>query len=174
MASNTMRIFSVIALSISLAACGSDSLPAGADAAQPNIVPTSANQLFTYLQDGAYNAFPSESQIHDSAGPHGRVRTYINPALDASLRLGNPAHPIGAAAITELYNDDERDPVLIGWAVMVKTEAQSNNGQGWYWYEVQSTTDGSNPTTNRNGDPNCSGCHESNGNDLIQTAYPLR
>lgn len=43
------------------------------------VVPTSADELFAYLQSGAYKAFPHESAPHPSVGPHGQVQTYINP-----------------------------------------------------------------------------------------------
>ncbi len=50
---------------------------------------------------------------------------------------------------------------------MVKTQADSDNGQGWYWYEVISTTDPTQIVKEGNGDPFCAGCH-SPGRDFIR------
>ena len=62
---------------------------------------------------------------------------------------------------------------LEGWAVMVKTQADSANGKGWYWYEITSTTDGSSPVVSGNGVPLCFGCHFT-GRDFVLTDYPLQ
>ena len=40
---------------------------------------------------------------------------------------------------------------------MVKSQADSNNESGWLWYEIPSTTDGSNPVAAGNGVPRCFG-----------------
>ncbi len=61
------------------------------------------------------------------------------PPLDKSMKAGNDSHPEGAAAVKEIYENAK----LKGWAVSVKTQADSDNGKGWYWYEVVSPTDAS-------------------------------
>jgi len=45
-----------------------------------------------------------------------------------------------------------------GWAVSVKTSANSEGGKGWYWYEILSAPSG-NVVAQANGVPLCSGCH---------------
>jgi hypothetical protein len=141
--------------------------PARADAGD---VPASGQELFPYLQSGAYKTFAHESKAHRSQGPHGDVITYVNPILEGSLKAENAAHPAGAAAVKELV---AKDGHLIGWSVSVKTQAESDEGDGWYWYEVFSTTDGSGPLADGNGVVLCTGCHAS-GRDFVRIPYPLR
>ncbi len=139
-------------------------------------VPTDADALFVYLQEGGYKDFAHEEERHTSTGPHPdpqvreshTVIAFFNSALDASLKAGNEAHPEGSAAVKEFYDaDGERT----GWAVTVKTQAESATGQGWYWYEVTSVTDGSSPVAAGNGVALCWGCHAS-GNDFVLSRYP--
>lgn len=131
-------------------------------------VPTSSEELFAYLQSGAYRSFPHESAPHASVGPHGQVQTYINPVLEASLSAENEAHPVGAAAVKELYGDG----VVTGWAVYVKTQAESDGGNGLYWYEVFSTTDPTAVAVDGQGEPGCTGCHSA-GRDFTLSSFPL-
>ena len=139
-------------------------------------VPTDADALFVYLQEGGYKEFAHEEERHTSTGPHPdpqvreshTVIAFFNSALDASLKAGNEAHPEGSAAVKEFY-DANGD--LSGWAVSVKTQAESATGQGWYWYEVTSVTDGSSPVAAGNGVALCWGCHGS-GNDFVLSRYP--
>ena len=91
-------------------------------------------------------------------------------AAVASLRAGNVSHPVGAGIVKEMFDAERR---LQGWAVMVKTAADSDGGRGWFWYEVTSTTDGSNPVAGGNGVPLCVACHTA-GQDFVLTEYPLR
>ncbi len=148
------------------AAPSPDAAPPGGDVE----VPTDSAVLFPFLQRGDYKGFPAESAAHPSEGPHGAVRTYINPALEASLAAQNAEHPVGAAAIKELYSSGGE---LRGWAVSVKVEPDSADGDGWYWYEVFSTTDGSNPVADGDGVPLCAGCHGDTGNDYVSIPFPL-
>jgi hypothetical protein len=134
-------------------------------------VPTSGPELFAYLKAGSYLGFPAESVVHDSTGPHGgKVRTYITPSLEASLKAGNTEHPIHAAAIKELYLSGMS---VQGWAVSVKTKDTSDGGNGWYWYEIYSATDPSSPVADGNGVPLCYNCHAA-GKDFVLSPFPLQ
>ena len=136
---------------------------------KPGMVPASKDALFAFLQSGEYKSWAHESEVHKSRGPHFDVQTYINPALENSLMAQNKSHPKGAASIKEMYK--EGSPT--GWAVSVKTQANSDNGKGWYWYEVLSTTDGDKVVAEGNGVGLCVGCHFP-GKDFIVTGYPLK
>ena len=94
----------------------------------------------------------------------------MDPKINASRRAGNSSHPAGSSIVKEMYDADN---ALQGWAVMVKTAANSDGGKGWFWYEVTSTTDGSKPVAAGNGVPLCFGCH-SVGMDFVLTKFPLR
>ncbi len=140
-----------------------------------SVVPTEKNALFRYLQQGRYKSFAArESAAHPSFGPHtsfGRpVLTYVNSALEASLQAGNESHPAGSEAVKEMFNPGGE---LIGWAVASKTQADSDGGNGWFWYEVTSTMDGSNPVAIGNGIPLCFGCHSA-GRDYFLSPFPLK
>jgi len=141
-----------------------------------DVVPVELDALFAYLQAGSYKGFASETDAHTSVGPHpssalqptSTVRAFFNSAMDASLKAGNDTHPQGSAIVKE-FLDGGGD--LIGWAVSVKTDADSQNGQGWYWYENLSTTDNSSPVAAANGVGLCFGCHVT-GNDFVLSSYP--
>jgi hypothetical protein len=134
-------------------------------------VPTTGEALFPWLQAGSYKGFPAESGPHASSGPHGGVRTWIDPTLEASLRSGAAEHPQCAAAIKEIYVPNTT--TLRGWAVEVKIADASDGGNGWYWYEIFSTTDGANPVVNGDGASTCTGCH-ARGKDYVTTPFPLQ
>ena len=137
-------------------------------------VPTDQQKLFEYLQQGSYKNFAAKETVsHPSRGPHTKygwpVRVFLDPVLDASLKAGNASHPAGSAAVKEMYDADGE---LQGWAVMVKTQDDSKGGQGWFWYEITSTTDPE-PFAVGNGIPLCFGCHGT-GRDYVLTQYPLQ
>jgi hypothetical protein len=138
-------------------------------------VPTDVDALFNYLKSGAYRGLEArESAMHRSRGPHSKfglpVRVFLDATLDMSLKAGRTEHPAGAAAVKEMF---DANGVLEGWAVMVKTRADSDGGVGWFWYETTDTEDRTNLVAAGNGVPLCSGCHAS-GNDLVLTEHPLK
>jgi len=149
---------------------------ANPDKSMTSNVPTSGTALFNWLKAGNYKNFPAESKVHgvrsDSAHSGG-VRVFINPLLDNSLKSGTKIHPKGAALIKELWTGDFK--TLRGWAVQVKIDADSKGGQGWYWYEIFSTTSPNNPFVDGVGDSRCTGCHGSGTHvDFMKTNYPLQ
>lgn len=129
--------------------------------------PTEPDALLRWLQAGGYIDWAAESASHPSAGPHGgRVRTFLNPELFASLAAGEAQHPAGAAAVKELYFNGD---TVRGWAVMVKLQADSDRGRGWYWYE----TFGSGAPLEGVGLGTCTGCHSA-GRDFVRIPFPLQ
>lgn len=142
-----------------------DAPPAG------GAVPSTPAQLFPWLQDRNYSSWTRESSAHASSGPHGDpVRVYVNPTLEQSLQDGDATHPVGSAAVKELYGGSSATD-LFGWAAMVKV-APGSGADTWYFYEIFSTTDPSSPVEGR-GNPGCAGCHAL-GRDHFRSAYPLR
>ncbi len=139
-------------------------------------VPTDTSALFRFLKDGGYKEFPAkESAVHASRGPHAKfgwpVRVFLDSKMDGSLKAGNDSHPAGAAIVKEMYN--EKGDRLMGWAVMVKTGADSAGGKGWFWYETTNTRDATKVVASGNGVPGCFGCH-STGTDFVLTSFPLQ
>lgn len=129
-------------------------------------VPTNADELEVFLSAGEYLDFEAESAVHEGAGPHfGRVRTFINEELVTSLDSGEAEHPVGSAAIKELYGDGEE---VAGFAVMVKTR-EGSGGDAWYWYEGYRGT----LYADEQGDSSCTGCHSS-GVDHFRSPFPLQ
>lgn len=127
----------------------------------------STDELLAWLESEVYLGWAAESGIHPSAGPHGgQVRTFVNDALLGSLAGGDLAHPQGAAAIKELWGDGN---TRVGWAVEVKVAAESQGGDGWYWYEkIDQTVYGGDV-----GVALCTNCH-GGGIDYVLTPYPLQ
>jgi len=139
--------------------------------AADELPPTEKDALFTWLKAGSYKQWVHESAQHKSAGPHpDAVIAYLNKSLDESLAAGNAAHPEGAAAVKELFNPQG---ALSGWAVSVKTQADSAAGKGWYWYEILGTEPDGNVVADGNDVPLCFGCHTP-GKDFVLIPYPLK
>ncbi len=157
------RLTALLCLALGLAA-------PSAHAQTGDVPPTEAAALLKWLQAGAYKAWPKESAPHRSMGAHQTlVLTYISPALDKSLAGKTAAHPRGAAAVKELL-DATGKPA--GWAVSVKTAADSDGGKGWYWFEILGTAAGSPTVASGTGVPLCVGCH-ARGRDAVLTEHPL-
>lgn len=123
----------------------------------------SRDALVAMLQSGEYLAWKAEPQPHSSQGPHGTVRTFLNPLLYASAKAGNTVHPPGSISVKELYSGTNRT----GWAVDVKT----SDGE-WVFFE------GFEPQLNQyyfRGVGNlCANCH-AGGTDFLLTpasAFP--
>lgn len=138
--------------------------PTGGSGSQ--LPPTDETALLAWLEAGSYLGWQAESGPHPGAGPHfGVVRAFVNDALFASLSAAT-AHPAGAAAVKELYG--RNGSTVRGWAVMLKIQADSNLGRGWYWYETFNGSGGGGI-----GDPVCTGCH-STGKDFVRIPFPLQ
>ncbi|MFT4539045.1 MAG: cytochrome c553 [Planctomycetota bacterium] len=139
-------------------------------------VPVEEKALFAYLQAKEYRSFPaSEGARHPGRGPHttvtAPVRVFYNEVLENSLAAGNDEHPAGAASVKEMFGEDGE---LAGWAVMVKTQATTDEGRGWFWYEATSTTDATALAASGNGVPGCVSCHSFRDEDMILTGHPLK
>jgi hypothetical protein len=91
-----------------------------AGATDPTPLPTTREALVVFARERSYASWPSEPEAHASAGPHGgRVRTWVNPTLAASLRAGATTHPAGSVAVKELYGSGT---TITGWAIDVKRD----------------------------------------------------
>ena len=143
----------------------------GMGGADLGLVPANSAELFPWLQAGNYMGFKAESAKHASLGPHGmNVLTFVNPTLFDALSAGSTNFPVGSAAVKELWGNGSK---LLGWAVFVKIQADSANGNGFYWYENYSTTDPSSPVADGTGVGLCAGCH-STGTDFFKSPFPLQ
>jgi hypothetical protein len=156
-----------------LAACGTRRGVPRAAPVDACDVPAEGAALLPWLRAGRYRAMEREPGLHKSRGPHPvLVRTYVNPALAASLASGGEAeHPRCAAAVKELYEGDAE--TLRGWAVAVKVRPESADGAGWYWYEA-TAVDGSRVVADGDGVELCTDCHGGGGHDHVLIAYPFR
>ncbi len=155
-----------------LGACGTDRgtpLDIDGDAAADLEIPVGAELLQPWLADRSYADFTGESEVHESSGPHGPVRTFLSPGLAASLEAGAEVHPRGVAAIKELYDGDTLD----GWVVSVKIDDESAGGAGWYWYEVFDPSPDAAPFVNGTSADGCVNCHDA-GIDYVRVGFPLQ
>lgn len=128
--------------------------------------PTSGGPLRDWLAAGSYLGWAAESAPHQSAGPHGTVRVFVNDRLRHSLEGGLASHPSGAAAVKELYGGGDE---LMGWSVSVKVQDDSDGGRGWYWFERFNTSQ----FADGRGVAGCTGCHSA-GRDFVRIPFPLR
>lgn len=129
-------------------------------------VPTNATDIEAFLTADGYSGWDAESAVHGSSGPHGMVRTFINDDLANSLTASNASHPVCAASVKELYEND--GTTLLGYAVMVKV-TDGTTGDDWYWYERI----GNNVVADGTGVGGCTGCHSA-GTDFFRSPFPLQ
>lgn len=86
-----------------------------------------------WLATGDYKKWKCEAAEHAQSGssPHGFNRICSNAKLSGAGATGD--FPVGAAGVKELW--DKAGGVVTGYAVYVKTQADSAGGANWYWYE---------------------------------------
>lgn len=97
--------------------------------------PEGAAAVEAWLTSGDYKDWQCEPKIHEarSPSPHGFNRICSNDVI-SSRATDKGDWPAGAAAVKELYaSADAKKP--IGYAVYLKTKADSAGGDNWYWYE---------------------------------------
>ena len=122
----------------------------------PGVVPADPTALPQWLQTFGYRVWAPQTDIR-ATGEHGGERLYFNDALAASMKAGAAEHPIGSAAVRELYDADLR--TLKGFALMHKTGPSGPTAEGWYWYEVFGTHAEAVPTVAQPAAQGCVGCH---------------
>ncbi|MEW7290185.1 cytochrome P460 family protein [Aquimarina sp. 2304DJ70-9] len=140
-------------------------------------IPLDKEGLFEYLSSKKYQEFKTqEKEKHSSLGPHTQiglpVKVYMNDAIASSLAQNKDEHPMGAVIVKEMF---DAKGVLSGWAVMAKTQEGTEDGKGWFWYEVTSTKDPNAIAAMGNGVVGCISCHNIGGNkDMVRTAFPFQ
>ena len=158
----------VLMIILSVVACGK-SEDAGPTPFPPaastvgEIEDTSAAGIAAFLREGTYKGWATESAVHDSTGPHGKVRSFYNSKLAQSLADQNPVHPVGSISVKELYETD--GATLNGYALEAKT-IDETGGNAWLWFE------GFSPKFNEyygQGLSTCTDCHR-DGIDFIKSA----
>lgn len=127
--------------------------------APPGVMPREPAALQAWLQDFNYRGGVGWTAMTElrATGEHGGERLFFNDVLAASWRAGAQVHPLGSAAVRELWAGDLR--TLKGFAVMLKTGVSGDVGEGWYWFEVFGTTAEARPTVAEAGARGCVGCH---------------
>lgn len=180
-----------ISLTLVVAACsGDDTSETGLGGAgshakdaevsgDPQLPPKGAQAIEAWLKTGAYKSWSCEPSVHESRdpSPHGFNRICSN-ALISDNAKGGEDWPEGAAAVKELYaSADAKSPV--GYAVYLKTAADSDGGNHWYWYErvpldSAAPHDAKGTVADGMGDSGpakaiCVGCHVAAGSDKAHT-----
>ncbi len=152
------------------AGCSDDDSGSVGDAQTP---PTSGDDVESWLAEGLYKSWTSETAVHAarSPSPHGFNRIFVNDAM-AAAAAGTAAWPKGAASVKELYASAS-DTKPMGYAVSLKLDGDSGGGANWYWYErigSQVVADGAGD----GGTPKsiCVGCHSAAGVDADHTPTP--
>ncbi len=138
-------------------------------------IPLEKDALFAYLKSGDYKSFKNqENDKHPSQGPHTKVglpvKVFMTDMIASSLAANREQHDKGAGIVKEMFNEKGE---LAGWAVMVKTQEDSEAGLGWFWYEVTSTTDSDAIAAIGNGVQGCISCHNIGARDFVRTTFPL-
>jgi hypothetical protein len=113
---------------------GPESAPDGA-AGDSQTPPMGGAAVEAWLAQGVYKQWHCESAVHASRSPsvHNFNRICSNDIVNANA-TGTENWPVGAAAVKELY-ESASSATPVGYAVYLKTQADSAAGANWYWYE---------------------------------------
>jgi hypothetical protein len=161
-------------------ACSSSTpAPATSQTSSAQTPPQGASNVEAWLKTGAYKAWHCEPGVHASRdpSPHG-VNHICSNDLVASNATATQDWPEGAAAVKELFAS-ATDTTPVGYAVYLKTAADSANGASWYWYErvpldSAAPHDASGVVADGMGSSGaartiCVGCHAGAGSDAMHT-----
>jgi hypothetical protein len=170
----SILVAAVAACSSSNGGSGSSADGGESDAGNSQTPPIGASAVTTWLASGVYKSWHCESAVHTarSPSPHNFDRICSNDVI-ASNATGTGPWPAGAAAVKELYTSTTATTPG-GYAVYLKTEADSANGANWYYYG--SLTAGGTPVDGMGTDATvmsaCTGCHLAAGSDAAHTPSP--
>jgi hypothetical protein len=155
--------------------------------------PTHGADVEAWLLTGAYKSWHCEAAIHASRtpSPHGYDRVCSNDLVSPTATNADAgAWPLGAAEVKELYVTLDSDAGPAGYAVSLKTEADTEvdagPGAAWYWYErlTDGTIEADGPgVPNTPASSICVSCHSAagttpaytptvGGRDFIYTPVP--
>ncbi|MBT9557557.1 MAG: hypothetical protein IV100_16070 [Myxococcales bacterium] len=143
---------------LAIAACSRPDTTAPEPPSRCTSPPPASVALGDWLRAECYGAWPSDPAVRASSMNPSGIRVFLSPSLADSVAGGNAAHPVGAAAVREIFSPDHRERV--GWSVSVKTS------DGWFWYEEFDRL--GHATVSGRDAPGCTSCHEA-GQDLVQT-----
>lgn len=155
-----LRLFAVgVAVVFGPLSCASEPVEKAALPAPMTVeqAPTSESALHLWLISRSYEDWPAWNDVRPSSFAEGGARVYWSPELHHSLAQGARSHPVGSAAVRELYEDDLRTPR--GWSTMVKL-ADRGHADDWLFFEVFSSNATVKPAIAARGAPGCLGCHE--------------
>lgn len=116
---------------VAIMGCGSS----GSTTTAAVVPPMGAAAVESWLASGTYKQWNCEPQSHAarSPSPHGFNRICSNSDISSNA-TGTASWPKGAAAVKELFTDASAT-TPVGYALYVKTQADSAGGANWYWYE---------------------------------------
>jgi hypothetical protein len=131
--------------------------------------PMGEASLLAWIATGQYKQWACEPAVHASRGPSVHTpfdRVCSNDILSAAAGdAGTGQWPQGAAEVKEIYMAMGDATPTGGYAVSLKTSADSAGGANWYFYERFDGTlyaDGL-------GTSLCTGCHSAAGADAFHT-----
>jgi hypothetical protein len=146
---------------------GADAGEASAGTAQTP--PMGEANVLAWIATGQYKQWACEPAVHASRGPSVHTpfdRVCSNDVLSAAAAKGGAGPwPEGAAEVKEIYMTMGDATPTGGYAVSLKTAADSAGGANWYLYERFDGTLYSDGI----GTPLCTGCHSLAGTDAFHT-----
>jgi len=136
--------------------------------------PQGAANLQPWLAAGYYKSWHCQTAPHPPGGPAAFMSPHMTNRIctnDVLAAASTPPWPEGAAAVKEIYPDmdagvDASAP--FGYAVYLKTAADSMGGANWYFYEDNPAIGGvvaDGPGTTGVPLMVCVGCHGESGAD---------
>jgi hypothetical protein len=161
------------------AACGSSDSNGSDDQTPPT---SGRTDIESWISAGSYKGWSCEPAVHAarSPSPHGFNRICSNDLI-AGAATGTTVWPKGSAAVKEIYAS-LTSTTPTGYAVYLKTDADSAGGANWYWYErvpadSSAPHDGNGTVADGKGGSGtpmsiCVGCHAAAGADGPHTPSP--
>ncbi|HLL54193.1 MAG TPA: hypothetical protein VK447_11635 [Myxococcaceae bacterium] len=156
------RSSSLLTLSLlALCACGPS---------QPAVdgLDTSRDGIARFLREDSWRSWTGDAQPRAPLrnSPHGFVRVFFNPKLEASLRTNALTHPVGSIAVKESYASDG---VTVAAQLLEVKVAEGAAKDTWLYFEA-TPPDYRQPYYGR-GIQVCTGCHV-DGRDFVISPLP--
>jgi hypothetical protein len=120
---------------------------------------TSQAGLSSFVAAGDWRAYIAEPAAHDSAGPHGQLRVFVDERLYSSLKAFALTHPLGSVAVAERY---DLDGGSAGHLLTIKDTGAV--GAEWVFFEQSAVGE----TYERGTAGGCGLCHAA-GTDFVFT-----
>lgn len=132
-------------------------------------LPQGAADVEAWIEKGTYKSWHCEAAKHEARPPSPHAYNLICSNNIISTNAEGAAYPKGAAAVKELWGKEGKG--IVGYAYYLKIQAESADGNGWYYYEKNPEIKPDTLVADGVGVDGCVGCHSAAGSDAAHGGH---